>query len=29
MLQSQFGDYMRLPNLDHVEHHVVSLEFHE
>ena len=27
MLQSQFGDYMRLPNLDNVEHHVVKLEF--
>lgn len=27
MLQSQFGDYMRLPNLDHVEHHVEKLEF--
>lgn len=29
MLQSQFGDYMRLPNLDNVEHHVVKLEFFE
>ncbi len=27
MLRSQFGDYMRLPNLDNVEHHVVTLEF--
>ena len=27
MLRSQFGDYMTLPNLDHVEHHVVKLEF--
>jgi len=27
MLRSQFGDYMRLPNLDNVERHVVSLEF--
>lgn len=27
MLQSQFGDYMRLPNLDNIEHHVVKLEF--
>ena len=27
MLRSQFGDYMRLPNLDNVEHHVVKLEF--
>ena len=27
MLQSQFGDYMSLPNLDNVEHHVVKLEF--
>lgn len=30
MLQSQFGDYMRLPaDLDHVEHHVERLEFHD
>ena len=28
MLRSQFGDYMRLPDLDKVEHHVVKLEFH-
>ena len=27
MLQSQFGDYMSLPNLDNVEHHVEKLEF--
>lgn len=27
MLRSQFGNYMRLPNLDNVEHHVVTLEF--
>lgn len=27
MLQSQFGDYMQLPNLDNVEHHVERLEF--
>ena len=27
MLQSQFGNYMSLPNLDNVEHHVVKLEF--
>jgi len=27
MLKSQFGDYMRLPDLDHVEHHVEKLEF--
>jgi len=29
MLQSQFGDYMRLPNLDNVEHHVVKLEIYD
>lgn len=29
MLQSQFGDYMSLPNLDTVENHVVSLEFYD
>ena len=29
MLQSQFGDYMQLPDLDHVEHHVERLEFYE
>lgn len=29
MLQSQFGDYMRLPNLDNVEHHVERLEFYQ
>ncbi|MBQ3731670.1 MAG: LicD family protein, partial [Muribaculaceae bacterium] len=27
MLQSQFGDYMKLPNLDNVEHHVERLVF--
>lgn len=27
MLRSQFDDYMRLPNLDNVEHHVERLEF--
>ena len=27
MLHSQFGDYMKLPSLDHVEHHVERLEF--
>ena len=30
MLKSQFGDYMRLPSdLDHVEHHVLKLEFYD
>ena len=29
MLQSQFGNYMQLPNLDNVEHHVERLEFYE
>ena len=30
MLQTQFGDYMRLPDdLDHVEHHVERLEFYD
>ena len=29
MLQSQFGDYMKLPNLDNVYHHVERLEFYE
>ena len=29
MLRSQFGDYMRLPNLDHVEHHIERLEFYD
>lgn len=27
MLQSQFGDYMQLPPLDNLEHHVTKLEF--
>ena len=29
MLQSQFGDYMRLPNLDTIDHHVLNLQFHD
>lgn len=29
MLRSQFGDYMCLPNLDNVEHHVERLEFYD
>ena len=30
MLTTQFGDYMTLPaDLDHVEHHVVKLEFYD
>lgn len=29
MLQSQFGDYMTLPNLEHIDHHVKSLVFYD
>ena len=29
MLRSQFGDYMRLPDLDKIEHHVQRLEFYD
>lgn len=29
MLQTQYGDYMRLPNLDYLEGHVSKLEFYD
>jgi phosphorylcholine metabolism protein LicD len=29
MLQTQYGDYMQLPDLDHVEVHVSKLEIYD